>query len=99
MILVRNVFQAKYGRGGELVALFKEARQMGLGHPDDRVLTDASGSFFTVVFETIAESLAAWEQRQTEDFSRPEFNEWFARMIPLVESGAREFYTVERVSQ
>jgi hypothetical protein len=27
MILVRDVFQAKYGKGGELVALFKEVRQ------------------------------------------------------------------------
>ena len=30
MILVRDVFQAKFGKGGELVALFQEARRQGL---------------------------------------------------------------------
>ena len=27
MIIVRDVFQAKYGKGADLVALFKEARE------------------------------------------------------------------------
>jgi hypothetical protein len=27
MIVIRDVFQAKYGKGGELVQLFKEVRQ------------------------------------------------------------------------
>jgi|FLYK01.1.fsa_nt_gi hypothetical protein len=56
MILVRDVFQAKYGRGGELVALFKQARQ--LWPYATRILTDASGPFFTVVTETEPERLA-----------------------------------------
>jgi len=30
-----------------------------------------------------------------EVFSLPEFGEWFARMMPLVESGRREFYHIE----
>jgi hypothetical protein len=47
MILVRDIFQAKYGKGNELVALFKEARQKW---PEaekygSRILTDASGTF------------------------------------------------------
>ena len=42
MILVRNVFQAKYGKGGELVALFKEVRQQQPAMSVDRILTDAS---------------------------------------------------------
>lgn len=95
MILVRNVFQAKYGKGGELVALFKEAHQQRLGQSLDRILTDASGPFFTVVVEATLESLASWEQRQAVDFSLPEFGEWFERMMPLVESGRREFFHIE----
>ncbi|GIK39113.1 MAG: hypothetical protein BroJett011_29460 [Chloroflexota bacterium] len=31
MIIVRGVFQAKYGKGGELVELFKEAPAIVLG--------------------------------------------------------------------
>ena len=58
MILVRDVFQAKFGKGGELVALFQEARRQGLSMYGERILTDASGPFYTVVLETTTESLA-----------------------------------------
>jgi hypothetical protein len=97
MILVRDVFQAKYGKGGDLVALFKEAQARW---PDAtkygrRILTDASGPFFTVVTETEVENLAAWEQLLAEVFTNPDFGEWFGRMAPLVESGRREFYNIE----
>lgn len=96
MILVRDVFQARYGKGGELVALFKEARQKWVVAPyGQRILTDASGPFFTVVTETEVESLAAWEQLIADVFANPEFGAWFDRMQPLVESGRREFYHIE----
>ena len=95
MIVVRDTFQAKYGKGGELVALFKEASQKWAANYAGRILTDASGPFYTVVTETTVESLAEWERRLAEVFSLPEFGEWFARMRPLVESGRREFYNVE----
>jgi len=95
MILVRDVFQAKYGKGGELVALFKDARQYWPAKYGDRILTDASVSYYTVATETTVESLAEWERRIAEVFSLPEFGEWFARMTPLVETGRREFYNIE----
>ena len=95
MILVRDVFQAKYGKSDELAALFKEAQKewarIGYGH---RVLTDASGPFFTVVTETEVESLADWERRAADIYSLPEFGDWFRRMEPLVESGQREFFNI-----
>lgn len=97
MILVRDVFQAKYGRGGDLVALLKEAQQMltGAGYPRERIMTDASGPFFTVVTEAELPSLAEWERLSKEIFAQPGFGEWFARMQPLVDSGRREFYNIE----
>jgi hypothetical protein len=93
-MVVRGVLQAKYGKGGDLVALFKEARGKWKNYAD-RILTDASGRFFTVVVETEVESLADWERRQVEIFSQPTFGEWFASMTPLVESGSRDFYNLE----
>lgn len=44
MILVREVFQAKYGRGGELVAVLKQGQHIltAAGYPRERILTDAS---------------------------------------------------------
>ena len=95
MILVRDVFQAKYGKGDDLVALFKEAREKWpTSYAESHILTDASGPFFTVVTEAEFESLAAWEQGVADIFSLPEFGDWFERMTPLVESGRREFYNV-----
>lgn len=96
MIIVRDVFQAKYGKGGDVVALFQEARQewTQAGYAS-RILTDVSGSFFTVVTETEVESLADWERRTAQIFSLPQFGDWFHRMEPLVQSGQREFYNIE----
>jgi hypothetical protein len=95
MIVVRDVFQAKYGRGNELVGLLKETFSK-LGHDHTyRLLTDASGPFFTIVTEIEVASLAEWEQLTAKVFAMPEFGEWFNRMLPLVESGRREFYHLE----
>ena len=95
MIIVRDVFQAKYGKGGELVALMKEVQDMVPEAKSARLMTDLSGSFFTVVNEFEFASLGDWERFSDQLFSRPEFGAWFSRMQPLVESGRREFYRVE----
>ena len=98
MLVARQVFQAKYGRGDELVALFRELnarmREAGGTAPRFRILTDASGAFFTVVTEVEVESFAAWEGSFRESMARPWMGEWFGRTVPLVESGRREFYDV-----
>lgn len=94
MYIVRDVFQAKYGRGADLVALFKEGRDLWGNDYGTRILTDASGQFFTVVTETEVDSLADWEQRIGAVFSQPGFDAWFGRMSDLVDAGRREFYTV-----
>ncbi|MDQ4076161.1 MAG: hypothetical protein M3220_07925 [Chloroflexota bacterium] len=94
MILVQSVFQAKYGKGNELVELFQEGRATWGSGRDMRILTDASGPFFTVVTQAEVESLGEWEQQTQEIFNHPAFGEWFNRMTSLVESGRREFYHI-----
>jgi hypothetical protein len=94
MILVRDIFQAKYGQGDELVSLFKEAQRQWSPYAG-RILTDLSGSFFTVVVETEVENLGQWESAVSNIFSKSEFGDWFGRMQRLVESGSREFYRIE----
>jgi hypothetical protein len=104
MLLVRDLFQTKYGRGDELVALFREMMVQApvtgaTGRVRSfRILTDASGPFFTVVTEMEVEGFAAWPQVMAEEFAHPSFAEWFARMVPLVESGRREFFNVVATS-
>jgi hypothetical protein len=95
MLVIRSVFQAKYGKGGDLVALFKEIENTIPEMSDIRILTDASGTMFTVVYEQEAENFAEWEERRVKIFSHPDFGGWFARMEPFVETGSREFYYIE----
>jgi hypothetical protein len=100
MLLVRDVFQAKYGRGDELVALFREIAgrwqrgEHAVELRGNRILTDASGPFFTIVTELEVADFATWQQFMAEEFAMPEFGDWFGRMMPLVESGRREFYNI-----
>ena len=92
MIVVRDVFQARYGKGDELVALLKEANKMWSGGRNARLLTDLSGPFFTVVNEAEYDNFSMWEAALQKEFADHRFAEWFERMMSLVESGRREFY-------
>jgi len=40
------------------------------------------------------EGFTVWPQLMAEEFALPQFADWFRRMMPLVESGQREFYNV-----
>ena len=100
MIVVRDVFRAKYGKGGDLEDLFKEVlpafervvREFGGGAP--RMLEDLSGEFFTLVVEHTLPSMAAWEEAREKLFDLSDFEGWFDRMMPLVETGRREYWNV-----
>jgi hypothetical protein len=94
MIVVRGVFQAKYGKGNELVQLFKEAHAMWPGGRNTRILTDLSGPFFTVVSEAEYDNFGAWEANAQQIFGDARFAAFFERMTPLVEGGCREFYNL-----
>ncbi len=94
MIVVRNVFQAHYGQGDALVKLFQEALATWPAGRNARVLTDLSGTFFTVITEAEFDSLSHWEAMAREFFADARFADWFERMTPLVESGRREFYSL-----
>jgi hypothetical protein len=101
MILVRDVFQAKFGKIDELVALFKtmldEApADMPAGFRNARILVDASGPFFTAVMETEFESMAQWEAAFSKMMSMQGPDDPTDRMNELVRSGYREFFRIER---
>ena len=88
---------AKYGRGDELVALFKQLQPHMPSDPSARLMVDASGRFFTLVTENVVESFAAWEQGFAEMMSATmptEVRALMERSNELIESGSREFYTL-----
>jgi hypothetical protein len=99
MIQVRDVFQVKFGKIDQAVALFSRLRE---GSPSYRagqlhynLLTDISGPMFTLIMEFLAESQAAWEKLNQEFLGSPEFPDWFREFPLLIEDGRREFYNVE----
>jgi hypothetical protein len=97
MIIARQVFQARYGMGDEVVEIcrqFAERIQESEPWMRLRVLTDLSGPFFTVVVEFEVERLAVWEHMFGQGKMQPWMGPLFSRMNELVESGSREFYRV-----
>lgn len=99
MIIVRTVFQADYGKGGELAAEFKRlAAQMSAemgGNRRWRILTDLSGPFDTVVQELELESLAEWEQMRSRLFASASLRDAIATGRAMTDSGRTEYWTVE----
>ena len=92
MILVRVTFQAQYAKAGELVKLLMQDPS-----PDThgRLLTDLTGSFDTVVFETEVESMDEYFSSMREMFANEEASESMRAASALIESGHREFFTIE----
>ena len=99
MVVVRLVFQTKWGKAEEAIDQFKRAAEMMRritgANTHVRILTDLSGPFHTVVQEFEVESLAKWEQLRATTFSSPEFQEsQLSTGLPF-EGGRTEFYTLE----
>jgi len=97
MILVRNVFQLKFGKAREAKALMKEIEPLQKkygGGSTDRFLTDVTGQFYTFVLETTYENLASFEKSTAEAMGAKEFGEWYQKFTPLVESGYREIFSI-----
>jgi hypothetical protein len=95
MIVVRNVFQVKFGRARDAVALMKEGIAIGqkVGM-NARVLTDITGPAYTVVLETTHENLGDFEAKSKDVMGSVEWKGWYQKFIPLVESGNREIFSV-----
>lgn len=97
MFIQRLVFQAKYGKAGEVVEALKAydpiAKRHGLS--GGRVYTDLAGKFDTVVWEAEFADLNQLEEARKRGFKDPEFGPWFKRLQPLIKGGSRELYRLE----
>ncbi len=99
MIQVRDVLQVKFGDIDQAVELFTRPPAPALLYmsPDYQfnVLTDISGSMYTLINEFIVESLSEFETIRDRSFKQPGFEEWFRQFQLFIEGGRREYYTVE----
>jgi hypothetical protein len=64
------------------------------GYGPDRLLTDLTGPYYTLVMETTYANMTEFEKAFKNLLGNKEFGEWYQKMVPLVESGRREMYTV-----
>ncbi len=95
MILVREVFQLKFGKAKEAKALWKEGAVIfqKAGYAA-RALTDLTGPFYTFVVEISFESLAAFEKVPQDMLGAEEWGKWYQKFSPLLVSGRREVFTI-----
>lgn len=102
MVVVRNVFQLKFGKAREAVALATQnvAMVVKAGMPRDRVrlLTDLVGRFYTLVLEITFNDMADLERSQRELMNSDEWRRWYDKFTALVESGYREVYRIVDVA-
>jgi len=99
MIVIRNVFQLKFGKAREAVALMKEGiaiqkRVMSGMEYSTRVLTDVTGPFYTLVLELTVPDLATFEGNAPRLFGDKEWQANYQKVAPLVESGHREVFSI-----
>ena len=100
MLIERLTFHAKYGHGDALVAVVRDfARQYAseINSNGLRLCTDQTGKMFTLVWDTEhpdLKSYADFEEKTQALFSRADWQAWFAKMQPLVESGERQLLNV-----
>jgi hypothetical protein len=99
MIVIRNVFQLKFGKAREAVALMKEGiaiqkRVMSGLEYSTRVLTDVTGPFYTLVLELTVPDLATFESNVPRLFGDKEWQANYQKVAPLVESGHREVFSI-----
>jgi len=99
MVVIRNVFQLKFGKAREAVALVKEGVEIqkralsGLEF-SNRVLTDLTGPFYTLVLELSMPSLGEFEKSAPRLFGNKEWQANYDKLSPLVQSGYREVFNV-----
>jgi len=97
MVVIRNVFQLKFGKAREALAVMKDgiAIQKRLApEASPRLLTDLTGRHYTLVLEVTVPSLTAMESMVPRIFGDPDFRANYDKMTPLVESGHREIFTI-----
>jgi hypothetical protein len=99
MIVVRNVFQLKFGKAREAIALIKQGvaiQKRALAGADfsTRLLTDVTGPNYTLVLELTVPNLATFETSAPRLFSDKDWQANYQQMVPLVESGHREVFTI-----
>ena len=96
MILVRDIFQLKFGAMKPALDLWKEGEPIlrASGHQPSRLLTDLSGEYYTLVLESTFANLSDFDRGHSSATMSESWRTWYRRFSELVISGRREIFTV-----
>ena len=96
MLVVRTVFQLKFGKAQEVKTHLKDIMDYNkkLGISNMRALFDITGPSYTLVMELEFESLSDFESSQKKVFTSKEWGEKYQKLTPLVDSAYKEIFTV-----
>jgi hypothetical protein len=95
MILVRDVFQVKFGRMKEALEAWKEMEKVSPMPAENhyRMLTDLTGQYYTLVLEGTFKDLADYEKFLKREMAGAG-DVYHRKFVPLVDSGRREIFAV-----
>ncbi len=96
MILVRDIFHLKFGKAKEALSLMKEGLAIAktFGYVPDRLLTDLTGPYYTLVMESSYPNLSEYEKSFQTEMGNEDFRRWYQKFVLLVDSGRREMFTI-----
>jgi hypothetical protein len=96
MILVRDIFNLKFGKAKEAISVWNEGKKIlqNVNHFPERVLTDFTGNYYTLVIESTFNSLSEFEESLQNAFKAKDYQEWYQKFIPLAEGGHREIFKI-----
>jgi hypothetical protein len=96
MILIRDIFNLHFGKAKDAKALLKEGMEINkkYGFKAGRVLSDLTGPSYVLVLESEWQSLAEWENALKTIFGKDEWEKWYQKLVPLVNSASREIFTI-----
>ncbi|MEP6617437.1 MAG: hypothetical protein ABJA57_12695 [Ginsengibacter sp.] len=92
MYIIRDIFHLKFGRFKEVKILFDEAKNSNM-LPDCksmRALSDFTGPSYRFIMELSFETLAEFEKSMSSGMNQHEWQLWYEKFKPLVESSHRE---------
>jgi len=90
--LIRDCFRLKFGKFREAKQLLQEGVELGImpEAKNSRVLSDFTGDAYRLIFEEGFDSLEAYERSLGNSMKADEWQQWYEKFKPLVESSHRE---------
>ena len=97
MIVVRDIFYLKFGKAKDAKVLLEEGKVINkkFGFDNSRALTDlVTNHSYTLILESTWNNITAWEAAMKEGRGAKDWQNWYQKFIPLVESASREILNI-----